>query len=300
MAKEIYSRVNPRNINKERIYMVMDKADMLEAMKVMPDRTFKVFMYLMSNQDGWSSNHARKAVSDNTGYDKSTVCKIFKQLKELGYIVEVDGTEIIYSYSTTKGRPEAYSEPHVEGVNNWTEADKAKYQTKVVARETTPSCSTVNYDIDDSCSTDNYDDIEVALQSTLSCSTDHTNTTYITSTTTVDAAEEIEYEVAAETTTAAAHIVYAASEDATASSGMSEQELRAYFRTQGNIKKRIVKDSYQPWIKFGDGAYDELTALQLWNRVKDMYEATEGRQLKSDAQTLPVVYNVWQQAALGK
>ena len=63
------------------------KKDIFEACKNLKDTTFKVYMYLVSNQDGYVGGLSKVDVLTQTGISESSYKRALKELEEKGYLL---------------------------------------------------------------------------------------------------------------------------------------------------------------------------------------------------------------------
>lgn len=63
------------------------KKDIFEACKNLKDTTFKVYMYLISNQDGYIGGLSKVDVLAQTGISESSYKRAIKELEEKGYLL---------------------------------------------------------------------------------------------------------------------------------------------------------------------------------------------------------------------
>lgn len=63
------------------------KEDLLLASRDLKDTTFKLYVYLISNQDGYTGGLSRTDVINKTGISESSYKRGIKELEEKGYFV---------------------------------------------------------------------------------------------------------------------------------------------------------------------------------------------------------------------
>lgn len=63
------------------------KKDIFDACKNLKDTTFKVYMYLVSNQDGYVGGLSKVDVLAQTGISESSYKRAIKELEEKGYLL---------------------------------------------------------------------------------------------------------------------------------------------------------------------------------------------------------------------
>lgn len=63
------------------------KKDIFDACKNLKDTTFKVYMYLASNQDGYVGGLSKVDVLAQTGISESSYKRAIKELEEKGYLL---------------------------------------------------------------------------------------------------------------------------------------------------------------------------------------------------------------------
>lgn len=72
------------------------KSDILLASRELKDTTFKVYMYLIMNQDGFIGGLSRQDIINKTGVSESSYKRAMKELGEKGYFVR--------AYQTASGQ----------------------------------------------------------------------------------------------------------------------------------------------------------------------------------------------------
>lgn len=91
------------------------KEDMLLAMNNLKDTSFKIYMYLISNQDGYVAGLSRQDVINKTGISESSYKRGMKELEEKGYFIysnqKVTGKDGILPLYTFYSRPWGQIEP---------------------------------------------------------------------------------------------------------------------------------------------------------------------------------------------
>lgn len=63
------------------------KNDMLEASRNLKDTTFKLYMYLISNQDSYVGGLSKVDIINKTGISESSYKRAMKELEEKGYLI---------------------------------------------------------------------------------------------------------------------------------------------------------------------------------------------------------------------
>lgn len=216
-------------------FMMIDKAEFIAAAKELNGNTFKVWAFLMSNEDGYSTDHMQKFVQDNLDMDKTTVSRAFKEMEAVGYIK--DG--VIYSYNQNKARPEPYVNPKVAG-------------RKVDKMCTNESCGNVNSELT-KCG------LKVDKTSTQSCQNVDTNKKDIKD------REDIRVD---ETATANAN-----AKDASASAASSNSAL-AINKTEKRCFKSNYRPWKGKELNDDGSVYDkqELTYKELYDALWDSWD----------------------------
>jgi len=102
-------------VKKNETYIKVSKGDMMEALKTLKPNAFKVYVALMSNQDGYTTDHMQKHVQDDTGLPYNRVSEAFVELRKAGYISVTGDNEVISSHA---GEPCEYKAELKAGRNN--------------------------------------------------------------------------------------------------------------------------------------------------------------------------------------
>lgn len=88
------------------------KKDIFEACKNLKDTTFKVYMYLISNQDGYVGGLSKVDVLAQTGISESSYKRALKELEEKGYLL-YSGQQAQDSAGALLPLYEFYSRPYL-------------------------------------------------------------------------------------------------------------------------------------------------------------------------------------------
>ena len=85
-------RVNKKRDQEDKTDVRIDnvfKKDILEAMSNLKGATFKLYIYILSNQDGYIFGLSQKDVANRAGIPETTYRTAMKELIEKGYLVNV-------------------------------------------------------------------------------------------------------------------------------------------------------------------------------------------------------------------
>lgn len=85
-AYKVVKKREPQSNKDVRISDVF-KEDIFFAAQDLKDTTFKLYMYLISNQDGYIAGLSRQDVINKTGISESSYKRGMKELEEKGYFV---------------------------------------------------------------------------------------------------------------------------------------------------------------------------------------------------------------------
>lgn len=93
-VKKLYKCQKAVIINKERrkeneydVWYSGNKNDLFEASRTLKDTAFKLYMYLISNQEGYTFGLSRQDVIEKTGISSKSYDRAVTTLIELGYLV---------------------------------------------------------------------------------------------------------------------------------------------------------------------------------------------------------------------
>ena len=87
--QKAYKVVKKRDPQTDKDVRISDlfKEDILLAARDLKDTTFKLYMYFISNQDGYVAGLSRQDVINKTGISESSYKRGIKELEEKGYFV---------------------------------------------------------------------------------------------------------------------------------------------------------------------------------------------------------------------
>ena len=85
----------------------------------------------MSNNHNFKLDFSPQHLSNVCGYSKGTISKSIEKLKELGYLVEKDGTLYCYGWPQQKEDPKDFSDLKFEEVIKMSEKDMKDLYNKI-------------------------------------------------------------------------------------------------------------------------------------------------------------------------
>lgn len=85
-AFRVHKKREPEDKNDVRISDLF-KRDLLAASKDLKDTTFKLYIYLISNQDSYVGGLSKVDVIDKTGISESSYKRAMKELEDKGYLI---------------------------------------------------------------------------------------------------------------------------------------------------------------------------------------------------------------------
>lgn len=83
-------RVIKAESNADNPYSIINKAALLKALNELPANSFKLWMYLAANKDGYEFGLSRQVVMETCGIAKNTYLNAVNTLIEKGYLVQVE------------------------------------------------------------------------------------------------------------------------------------------------------------------------------------------------------------------
>lgn len=91
------------------------KRDLFEASKDLKDTTFKLYIYFISNQDGYIGGLSKVDVLNKTGISESSYKRAMKELEEKGYLVNIH-QRAIDSQGENLPVYDFYARPHIGSI----------------------------------------------------------------------------------------------------------------------------------------------------------------------------------------
>lgn len=92
----VYKIKNTENENTKNIYGTINKESMYKALQDLKYNEFKIYMYIVTNQDGYEFNLSTKDISNKTGTDKREIQKCINNLIKKGYIIQQNDNRYIF------------------------------------------------------------------------------------------------------------------------------------------------------------------------------------------------------------
>jgi DNA-binding MarR family transcriptional regulator len=80
--KDVVKQQKGRN----RVYLIIYRNNLTTAMKQLSGTAFKVYIYLASNQDGFTLGYSPQDISNETGISKDSARKALKEFEEKGFL----------------------------------------------------------------------------------------------------------------------------------------------------------------------------------------------------------------------
>lgn len=117
-------RIQKALSDKNHLYTITNKNALSEALKILKPNTFKIWMWLNSNQDDYEFGLSGTLVQEECGMSKATYDKAIKELIETGYLVPTELYKGLHGYVFKENRKALDKNYPTDGQNLSNELDK--------------------------------------------------------------------------------------------------------------------------------------------------------------------------------
>lgn len=129
---------DPRNekaLNGKELSIIVNQAQFNNAINIFRQEgglgAMALWSYLMSNNHNFKLDFSPQHLSNVCGYSKGTISKSIEKLKELGYLVEKDGTLYCYGWPQQKEVPKDFSDLKFEELIKMSQKDMKDLYNKI-------------------------------------------------------------------------------------------------------------------------------------------------------------------------